>query len=58
MDADAEITVTDAKGQVVGHEVSNSSPEMSIDLSGCNPGVYIIKIEQNIETIFRKIVRK
>jgi hypothetical protein len=53
---DAEITITHLKGQLVYHEVNKSNPTLTIDLTAQQPGVYFIKIEQNGEIIFRKLV--
>jgi hypothetical protein len=56
LEANAEITITDLKGQLVYHKVNKSNPTLTIDLTAQQPGVYFIKIEQNGETIFRKLV--
>jgi hypothetical protein len=56
LDANAEITITDVKGQLVLTEISLSKELMTFDLSGCQSGVYFLKIEQNGQNIFRKIV--
>ncbi len=54
----AQITVTDAKGQLVLRQENHLAHLMSIDLTGHKPGIYFIKIEQNGEIAFRKIVLK
>jgi len=52
----AKITVTDVQGQVVQVVETVTAVQTSLDLTGHNAGVYFIKIEQNGQNIFRKIV--
>jgi len=52
----AKITVTDVQGQIVRVVETVTAVQTSLDLTGHNAGVYFIKIEQNGQNIFRKIV--
>ena len=52
----AKITVTDVQGQIVRDVETVTAVQTSLDLTGHNAGVYFIKIEQNGQNIFRKIV--
>ncbi|NCA86881.1 MAG: T9SS type A sorting domain-containing protein, partial [Clostridia bacterium] len=54
----AKISVTDVHGQRVLIESCLSDDLKTIDLTSFNPGIYFIKIQQNGETIFRKVVLK
>jgi len=56
LDGDTEITITDAKGQEIKQDISKSDQLLTLDLSGCMPGVCFIKIQQNGKTTFEKIV--
>ncbi len=52
----AKITVTDVQGQIVRAAETATAVQTTVDLTGHNAGVYFIKIEQNGQNIFRKIV--
>jgi hypothetical protein len=52
----AKITATDVQGQIVRVVETVTAVQTSVDLTGHNAGVYFIKIEQNGQNIFRKIV--
>jgi len=56
LNENAEITITDVRGQMVLKQVNHSSQMMTIDLTSHKTGIYFIQIEQNGETIFRKLV--
>jgi hypothetical protein len=56
LNENAEITITDVRGQKVLKQVNHSSLLMTIDLTSHKTGVYLIKIEQNGEIIYRKLV--
>ncbi|MBE0639052.1 MAG: T9SS type A sorting domain-containing protein [Bacteroidales bacterium] len=52
----AEIAVSDARGRVVINTHHSSSGVACIDLSSVPAGVYLVKIQQNGNTIFRKLI--
>lgn len=52
------IILSDLHGQSLMIVTAVSEPSIQLDLTGYQPGVYFIKIEQNGNTIFRKIVLK
>ena len=56
--ASAKIIVTDLQGQKIYSTFTEVANICILDLTGNNTGVYFIKIEQNGEIIFRKIVLK
>jgi hypothetical protein len=53
--AGAEISIRDLHGQTVAHFKAQSEL-MDYDLSGLPPGVYLVKIEINSQSIFRKLI--
>jgi hypothetical protein len=54
--AGAEITVSDARGQVIINTHHSLSGVACIDLSNVSAGVYLVKIHQNGNTIFKKLI--
>jgi hypothetical protein len=58
LETGAKVSVSDIHGQLVLIESSTSGLVRTIDLTRFNPGDYFIKIEQNGETIFRKVVMR
>jgi hypothetical protein len=52
----AKITVTDVQGQIVLVVGTETAGQTSVDLTGHNAGVYFIKIKQNGQNVFRKII--
>lgn len=54
--AGAGITVSDAKGQIIMSTAAPTDGLCRIDLSLCVAGVYLVKIQQNGNQFFRKLV--
>lgn len=56
--AGSEIKVTDVTGKVIlNHRITNKDRKIELNLRNYNSGVYMMKLENNKNTIVRKIVK-
>ena len=58
IDESAVIEIFDIQGQLIHGEISKTKQGKEVNLSGMQPGIYLVKVNQNGHIIYKKLILK